>query len=576
MKFENNAAVGSENRYEVTSVPAGLLAREYAGTFLHFGKDVRHMDRRVTLRTTRYVGQEARGVAGIEAGRKRLLRQITLLNRVDGVVFPEMLDRIDEQNLVDPRDGSLIDSEPVLVYQHLPGRSLEALLLENRRYFLPKTPNDAASLHAVSEYRFANFFRRVVVHLRTLLRAEVAHVDLSPSHVLMSHSDEVPHLLGPGHLVALRDGRIDASDPCLRFTTAGFPAPELVTGPAWGDGASGDGVMAYGVGVLMAQVLLGPTPWLNGLCVTDGELRVRDRIASIPRTRISDLVTRLTAPLAAQRCTLADAEEQLRVIAGELAQALQCERCRESLTGRAHQHIFTYGSSSATRAFTMCVACLRISVAPTTRACSCGGSYVEREGSAWARDKVGEAPRRWCSSCAQSTGPRLRRVRALEEQWSETPERRHVVDDLQKMIALFGYETDGGRQSALWANPVLSPEALGQSGQILDEQFLSWKNRLRAFTPLEVTRGEWVKVGDLGHHFIVRFLTDGTLEERPLYGSSTPWSGQWRLVGNVLRTRVNQYELDIFAQRQGAVHSGVEVVDGAPHVHSYFRVVHAT
>jgi hypothetical protein len=67
-----------------------------------------------------------------------------------------------------------------------------------------------------------------------------------------------------------------------------------------------------------------------------------------------------------------------------------------------------------------------------------------------------------------------------------------------------------------------------------------------------------VKVGDHGHSFVVRLNADGTLTETPLFNRQASWEGSWRLVGSVLRLTVNNYELDIFACKDGNVHSGIE------------------
>jgi len=50
------------------------------------------------------------------------------------------------------------------------------------------------------------------------------------------------------------------------------------------------------------------------------------------------------------------------------------------------------------------------------------------------------------------------------------------------------------------------------------------------------------------------------------------WEGSWELLGGVLRIKVGPYELDVLANKQGDIHSGIEFEDNRPN--AYFKVVH--
>jgi hypothetical protein len=146
-----------------------------------------------------------------------------------------------------------------------------------------------------------------------------------------------------------------------------------------------------------------------------------------------------------------------------------------------------------------------------------------------------------------------------------------TMQDSNRMITLFGYETGGGRNSYLWQNPMYFSRPGGQSGKMLDERFDEWKATKRPLTEEEILTGYWSKIGDLGHSFNVTFLPGGRLVESPLHGTET-WEGQWQFLGPVLRVTVGPYELDVIGNKEGNVHSGIETNNGQ--LHAYFKVIH--
>ena len=77
----------------------------------------------------------------------------------------------------------------------------------------------------------------------------------------------------------------------------------------------------------------------------------------------------------------------------------------------------------------------------------------------------------------------------------------------------------GGRKSLLWDDPSEFTGVPIQDENFADEAFQEWKARKRTFKPEEIAHGEWVKVSDTGHPFLVRLHQNGTLAESPLFDS---------------------------------------------------------
>lgn len=139
-----------------------------------------------------------------------------------------------------------------------------------------------------------------------------------------------------------------------------------------------------------------------------------------------------------------------------------------------------------------------------------------------------------------------------------------------KRIALFGYETDGGRNSILWNNP----EAFSSNSQY-KARYEEWSKTKRKFTKDEVLNGTWVKVSEHGNSFIVQLSSDGQLKERSLFGSDEESQGKWSLENGILKLCVGEYELSVFANSDSPIHSGVEYKQGLKDPWAYFKVIHA-
>ncbi|HLW02689.1 MAG TPA: hypothetical protein VKT82_28805 [Ktedonobacterales bacterium] len=142
------------------------------------------------------------------------------------------------------------------------------------------------------------------------------------------------------------------------------------------------------------------------------------------------------------------------------------------------------------------------------------------------------------------------------------------------LYMLFGYETDGGRNSYLWDNPHYFSQPTGQGGKMLDENFAEWRQTKRAFTRNEITEGIWIKISDTGHTFMVKFHPDGSLSEHGMFDERNEWGGRWELVGIALRMTINGYSLDVLAAKTGSIHSGLETSPGEGRPSTYFKVIH--
>ena len=114
-----------------------------------------------------------------------------------------------------------------------------------------------------------------------------------------------------------------------------------------------------------------------------------------------------------------------------------------------------------------------------------------------------------------------------------------------------------------------------------DESIEGWRNYKRAFTKEEIFQGQWIKIAHyiedprFGHNLEVQCYPDGTLTELELFYPTIKRQGLWRLIGPVLRINVDTYELDVFANLNSDIHSGVEICEENPkEPFAYFKVIH--
>jgi len=144
------------------------------------------------------------------------------------------------------------------------------------------------------------------------------------------------------------------------------------------------------------------------------------------------------------------------------------------------------------------------------------------------------------------------------------------ANDYNKLIRIFGYETGGQRNSTLWQNP----ESLNRNSTKMLSLFSDWEAHKRAILMDDVIQGVWIKVSDHGHNFKVKFNADGTLTECELFNENASWKGTWELIGVALRMKVKNYELDIFANKEGIIHSGIEIDTSTQQPNAYFKLIH--
>lgn len=145
--------------------------------------------------------------------------------------------------------------------------------------------------------------------------------------------------------------------------------------------------------------------------------------------------------------------------------------------------------------------------------------------------------------------------------------------ELFRVYCLFGYETDGARESELWNDPMNFHRLARERGVDFLKHYNSWKLTKRNFSRDEILDGKWLKIADRGYPNCLELHDDGTLTERGLFSFDEDdcWGGAWKLIDGVLRLNIHIYELDVVASIDG-LHSGIE--DEGDHRNAYFRVIH--
>jgi hypothetical protein len=122
----------------------------------------------------------------------------------------------------------------------------------------------------------------------------------------------------------------------------------------------------------------------------------------------------------------------------------------------------------------------------------------------------------------------------------------------QRLLCLFGYETDGGDTSRLWQDPDHVALPAGQPSRRLVARFQDWQHSKRAFLRGEVITGVWITIRAQGAAAQVQCHPDGRVTETTLFALWTQQPGTWSLVANaVVRLQVAGRELDIIANRTG-------------------------
>jgi hypothetical protein len=149
-----------------------------------------------------------------------------------------------------------------------------------------------------------------------------------------------------------------------------------------------------------------------------------------------------------------------------------------------------------------------------------------------------------------------------------------MLESTDRKVALFGYEWGDGQNAMLWKTPSYFTKPGGQAGKELDEAFSSWQAKRREFYLEKLLLGHWLKVGDHGYTFHVQRQSGGILEESNIFHPQKTWPDKWILNKEILQINVGEYELDVFASREGVIHSGIEQSADRFDHRVYFKFIH--
>ncbi len=148
------------------------------------------------------------------------------------------------------------------------------------------------------------------------------------------------------------------------------------------------------------------------------------------------------------------------------------------------------------------------------------------------------------------------------EKWKRQQQTRWIRQQQPRMLSLFGYETNGGPQSALWENPL--------NAELDIEKFQKWRGTKRDFRKEELINHTWIKSRGSEPTYLVQFLSNRDFKESIIFDPDSQWQGSWQISADgVLRINVGEYELDIFADKSSSIHTAIEYKKGknAPFAH---------
>lgn len=224
----------------------GITSRENERTRIHLGYDD-VVGRPVMIKTVEYRLEDMKDEQAILNRRRILIEQIELLNNISSPLLPEPLDWFTIENTIDGIPEELTKTEPVIVLDYLPGKSLLSNINKKRFRF----PNS----DEVHTPRVARFVLKILYFLRTLKEKNYAYLALSPEHILLL-KDDIPRFIGLGRICKVVDGHLDASSSNFSRTVYGYSAPELNSPDTnWGEYASPEQVGAFSLGVILHQLV---------------------------------------------------------------------------------------------------------------------------------------------------------------------------------------------------------------------------------------------------------------------------------------------------------------------------------
>jgi len=431
---QSDRQLGKEFNYSMSKMPKHMepSGRQVNGSVTQPATCTNLLNSKVMVRGPRYTFSErSRGTAGLLDGRRRFVRQVELLNRIQPHTnaFPEPLDLVYVHNRDDfgAHEEELARQEPRLVTELLRGDSLDrfgdlkgsySLYNPNNVYWFQhksKTITDENRFGALSVRRVAQLLARLATHCGALLKARVVHLDLKPEHVFILSKDEVPRLLGLGHLAPLdKAGKLDPKDPVHAFTTAGYVAPELVSDEGWNRPQDGEALMLYSLGAIALSLLYtGPQANLSEIWRFKGREGIDALIQQMRAQRVSkrhkklyEVIEKLLEPQPQRRkqlMTMTQLVDEMNALRYESPRGpqveMRCQRCKVRFKGPKEGSYFKYRSER----YTLCPEHFKEAHSKTSYVASrCGHTIIEPLGVIWGREWHGWNARARCSDCQSS------------------------------------------------------------------------------------------------------------------------------------------------------------------------------
>jgi hypothetical protein len=92
----------------------------------------------------------------------------------------------------------------------------------------------------------------------------------------------------------------------------------------------------------------------------------------------------------------------------------------------------------------------------------------------------------------------------------------------------------------------------------------------RSFVVEEIPFGVWVKIGENGQTFLLYLHKNGDVTEKPLFNDGE-WSGSWKLVEGALRIKIDNYESEVVASKEGPIHLAMQFENNYPR--AFFKFI---
>ncbi len=89
--------------------------------------------------------------------------------------------------------------------------------------------------------------------------------------------------------------------------------------------------------------------------------------------------------------------------------------------------------------------------------------------------------------------------------------REYSLPDWFRILCLFGYETQGGKRSPLWQDPLCYLQSSNGDAEQMDRALQVWVRGRRLLRSEEIVDSEWWQEPEEGDGAIIRCKRDGTL-----------------------------------------------------------------